>query len=251
MKHFITFLCGSVLLLTSHAEAQYWYAGVTQTARLAYHAEATINIIQQPSKSLCKSPCHVIAWIALWDRKAADKPSASGAFVEMGVGLQTGTLGDTNLVTMWYTGSLTPDLAWRYGIAWPAKTTDIIDVTPDTAAIRVPLNTPVRCTLDKNDGEEFITARWYTNTGGTPKIVTRIVPVPGWVNGPGVHPVNYEVAPGYKYKIQNGLPRPVNITFTGVTHLTGDVNAFLEADPPYTISGTLTDFTVGVSATGK
>ena len=219
MIAFCRLLIAGTLLLSSlaHAHSDYHHAGVSNTARVAYTNQATMMI----QGTLTFKKAWVLGWAILWDT-CPDNPVAycnpadrSENYVEAGIGFNTydkWTSKGSNRVALWYASDSN---------------------TGGTSVGTVPVGTPVTVSLTKNDGQKYVTVRWDW-PGGT---LSRQVPVSGWLNGPGIHPVKAEIYGGHP---------TVNIQFSNVSWWPEDSTqgAYLLQEAPYHVSGTLAGFTV-------
>lgn len=205
------------LLFPSFALAQYQYGGTYNTARVAYHNQATMI---QTGTLNCKK-CWSIGWIILWD-SCPDNPvvycnpaERSENYVEAGIGqsiIGHWTKAGEQKTALWYASNSKP-----YGIK----------------VGELPTGTPITVSMTKADGERAVMVRWDW-PGGTKSLS---VPVAGWLNGPGIHPVKAEMY---------GKNPPVNLRFEGVPSWGEDViqGVRLEAEGPYHVTGTLQNFTI-------
>jgi hypothetical protein len=177
--------------------AQYYYTGVSKTAKVAYTTEARLRMDAHPK---CKSiSCHAIAWTALWDA------GGTGQYVEVGIGYSDrARCGKNTSVALWWASPQRPAGVF---IGCVAKGTDVL------------------VSATRSDGEEGVTATWEWEGGK----VTRWVPTPGWVTGPGIHPTKIEV---YSAR-DRWIPGPVSLFVSDVRLYAEDTEAFLQQTAPY------------------
>lgn len=206
-----------VCLLAFPAHAQYQYGGTYNTARVAYMNQATMT---QAVPLTCKR-CWSIGWIILWDAcpdnavEPCDNAARSDDYVEAGIGQDTydkWTSKKSHRTALWYASQ---DVPWGVMVG------------------TVPLGTPVTVSMVKNDGQGSIAVRWDWPGGSLSKVIN----VPHWLNGPGIHPVKAEMY---------GNSPPVHIKFQNVPIWPQDITqgVYLDAEGPYSVSGTLQNFTV-------
>jgi len=202
----------SILLFTANAEAyKYYYTGITGTSPVAHVNSAEITMYNYPQFNCAtSSSCFAVGWVLLWN-------TTVGQYAEAGIGYQPGKCHKSTPVKLWYATVQSPG-----------------GVTVGC----VPLGTPVRVSILKDDGKTSAFILWeYGNTK-----ISRNVSLPGWLNGSGIHPVKVEV-----YTSSNiTTPYPVKIRIKGFMFSPYEMGIKPQETFPYLIQpgSVFEDFTV-------
>ena len=176
---------------------QYYYTGVSNTAKVAYTTSARLRMDAHPR---CRgTSCHAIAWTALWDI------GGTGQYVEVGIGYSD--------------RSRCPKRA-RVALWWASPQ------EPSGSFIGcVPKGTEVTVSATRYNGYEGITATWEWDDG----YETLWIHTPGWSEGPGIHPTKIEI-----YSVSDWwTPWPVALSVSEVLLYDEDTDAFLQQSEPY------------------
>lgn len=158
--------CLFLVPTTAHGY-KYYYTGITNTAKVARQTSATFTMTQHATNCKYSSDCLQLGWTILWN----NDPTIA-QYIEAGIGYQPARCPTATPVKLWYA---TPQSPGGSNVGCVA------------------LGTPVTVTITKLDGQAWATVKWqYGST-----VITRSPSLPGWWNGPGIHPTKAEVYSKY------------------------------------------------------
>lgn len=188
---FVVLFCGQV-----QAEKHY-YTGISNTAAAARFTTATFRMDATPANCTSSSSCFAIAWASLIRPGYAQ-------YVEAGIGYQPGKCPTSATVKLWYATQSIPGASTVGCVA---------------------LGTQIKITIQKTDGQQYALVTWeYPGAS-----LSRLVPLGGWVSGPGIHPTKFEVYSRY----DSVIPKPVKLTAGYIQLQPEDTAAYFQETAPY------------------
>lgn len=177
---------------------RYYYAGIKNTAKVARKTSAVITVGALPTNCV---DCRAVGWVSL------DDPDESGQWVKAGLGYSS--------------SACSPE---KEAQLWLMSKDDLHEEVVDC----VPLGMRVKVSILKEDGKQEALVTWELGLDRW----TRVVALPGWVNGPGKHPAKVEVvSPADKPK-----PRPVSIGIGDILLYPEDSKVEFQSSFPYQLS---------------
>ena len=195
------------VIFTKQCHAEYYYAGIANTAKVAYSTKMSSTMYQSPECE--RGACHAIAWSVLWDE------GNTGQYVEAGMGYSPrfGCKGSKPVGLFWATP------AFPYG----------------ERVACVPLGYKITTTITKINGSNTVNIVWLM-----PKVkVITTINVGDWYYGAGIHPTKVEV-----YSKTDVPIKPVYFVIEPGALSSEDVGVYLQSSPPYLAVGDIRTYEV-------